>query len=464
QFDAEEFSELKSQYPWPSLWLRGLPPLSEVRWLRGLPPLSEVRHPKPASEQCGLQVTGLWSTQSTLEGSRYVFACDASGGPGGSDQRLLVTTWSIGAYALVDGQPKRVASATCLEAEPLTVPQAEQRALFELMHRVTGDFDATTDCKSVKQILCKANPPQEGVVPWGTIWHERSRIRLHWVSSHKSAAYFEKQGWEQWRRLINEDVDKLCGERASQHFSIAHAKWLKKCDSVVEQVCYSLARRAGFIIRQRKSPDFPWILNRGATDTAPKPLVVPNAAFVKPSPAKPKNAKNPKSKKGVSGDKPGPGPKTGKPLNKKQRMLEKLAMPEDPLGHQWVKGAEGPTNLTMKCTKCGLYVQQIADPASFDRLMTHHCIGGGEILSEWGIHATHSMVNMGVQWSCSKCGRLQRPQSAVGAKQLQKPCDGRAAVSQIGKVAQGVGSSTLDQSGPAGWCAAFAPYEAALAL
>ncbi|CAE7457975.1 unnamed protein product [Symbiodinium sp. CCMP2592] len=202
QFDAKEFSEMKSQYPWPSLWLRGLPPLSEVR------------HPKPAIEQCGLQVAGLWSTQSTLEGSRYVFACDASGGPGGSDQRLL--------------------------AEPLTVPQAEQRALFELMHRVTGDFDATTDCKSVKQILGKANPPQEGVVPWGTIWHERSRIRLHWVSSHKSAAYFEKQGWEQWRRLINEDVDKLCGQRASQHFSIAHAKWLKKCDSVVEQALKDL--------------------------------------------------------------------------------------------------------------------------------------------------------------------------------------------------------------------------------
>ncbi|CAE7251918.1 unnamed protein product [Symbiodinium sp. CCMP2592] len=255
QFDAKEFSDLKSQYPWPSLWLRGLPPLSEVR------------HPKPAIDQCGLQVTGLWLTQSTLEGSRYVFACDASGGPGGSDQRLLVTTWSIGAYALVNGQPQRVASVTCSESEPMTVPQAEQRALFELMQRVTGDFDATIDCKSVKQILSKANPPQEGAVPWGTVWHERSRIRLHWVSSHKSAAYFEKQGWEQWRRLINEDVDKLCGERASQHFSGAHAKWLKKVDSVVEQGCYSLARRAGFIIRQSKSPDFPWILNRGATDT-----------------------------------------------------------------------------------------------------------------------------------------------------------------------------------------------------
>lgn len=114
-------------------------------------------------------------------------------------------------------------------------------------------------------------------------------------------------------------------------------------------------------------------------------------------------------------------------------MLEKLAVPEDPLGHSWIEGAEGPTNLTMKCTKCGLYVQQIAEQASFNRLMSHHCIGGGEILSAWGIHATHHMVNMGVQWSCSKCGRLQRPQSGVGAKQLQKPCDGRAAVSQLAR-------------------------------
>ena len=216
----QSFPALKSQYPWPSLWLRGLPPLGEVL------------HPRPDREQSGLQVTGLWQTQSTLEGSRYVFACDASGGPGGSDQRLLLTAWSIGAYVLADGIPQRVASVTCLEPEPLTVPQAEQRALFELMHRVSGNFDATTDCKSVKQLLCKANPPQVGSVPWGTVWQERNRVQLHWVSSHKSADYFKKQGWEQWRRLINEDVDKLCGEKVAQHFSPTHARWLKKFDLV----------------------------------------------------------------------------------------------------------------------------------------------------------------------------------------------------------------------------------------
>ena len=60
---------------------------------------------------------------------------------------------------------------------------------------------------------------------------------------------------------------------------------------------------------------------------------------------------------------------------------------------------------------------------------------------------TGAHMQQGVQWSCSKCGRLQRSQSGVGAKQLQKPCDGRAAVSQLGKVAQGVG--TLGQKGPA---------------
>ncbi|CAE7635132.1 unnamed protein product [Symbiodinium sp. CCMP2592] len=61
--------------------------------------------------------------------------------------------------------------------------------------------------------------------------------------------------------------------------------------------------------------------------------------------------------------------KATKPLNKKQRMLARLSGDEDSLGHQWVKGAEGSTNMTMKCAICGLYLQQINDLPSFDRLM-----------------------------------------------------------------------------------------------
>ncbi|CAE7204055.1 pol, partial [Symbiodinium sp. CCMP2592] len=89
--------------------------------------------------------------------------------------------------------------------------------------------------------------------------------------------------------------------------------------------------------------------------------------------------------------------KATKPLNKKQRMLARLSGDEDSLGHQWVKGAEGSTNMTMKCAICGLYLQQINDLPSFDRLMHHPCKGRGDPLQQWNIHSSHDMINMGVQ-------------------------------------------------------------------
>ncbi|CAE7320508.1 unnamed protein product [Symbiodinium sp. CCMP2592] len=141
--------------------------------------------------------------------------------------------------------------------------------------------------------------------------------------------------------------------------------------------------------------------------------------------------------------------KATKPLNKKQRMLARLSGDEDSLGHQWVKGAEGSTNMTMKCAICGLYLQQINDLPSFDRLMHHPCKRRGDPLQQWNIHSSHDMINMGVQWSCAKCGRLQRPQHATGAKNLQKPCDGRAPVSQLGKLAQSAGNQSLSDTAPA---------------
>ena len=205
----------------------------------------------------------------------------------------------------------------------------------------------------------------------------------------------------------------------------SHKKWLGKLDTTVREVCYHLSRKANYILQHRRDPDFPWSL-KAPTDVlesicpSPKALVVPSPSFSK----------------------------TANP-NKKQRMQARLVGADDSLGHQWVKGAEGATNLTMKCEVCGLYVQQITDQASFNRLMQHPCAGQGEPLPQWGIHESHSMINMGVQWSCKKCGRLQRPHQAAGAKNLQKPCDGRAPVSQLGKLAQRANHQSLSSSAPA---------------
>ena len=123
-------------------------------------------------------------------------------------------------------------------------------------------------------------------------------------------------------------------------------------------------------------------------------------------------------------------------------MLACVAATVDTLGHRWLKGAESGNNLTMKCDVCGLYVQQVSNLAAFNRLMQHHCVDGNGILPpEWNVHPSHRMVNMGVQWSCTRCGRLQRPHLEAASSALQKPCDGRAKAGIIAQQAQGAGSS-----------------------
>lgn len=429
------FNAARKKFPWPSLWLRGLVPREATE-------LGRVQH------ATGYQFEGLWCNRRVISSEALVFASDASGGPGARDPRAACVVWALAAYRLEPSGPKRVASITCFPEAPLTVAAAEQQAAFELFGRVSGSFDLTVDCKAVTHVLAKQSPPLEGPVPWGECWGDRSRAAVTWVPSHKSEAYFAERNLDEWRRLINADVDALCGARSAEVYTSASRPDLKVIDRLCEDVCLHLAKKVGFILKQRTEKTFPWVMQRGsgASQSQANPsLVIGGDKFVKSK--YPKMSKPPKDEPACNV--PSPNPSNPKPLNKKQQMLAKLAMPEDPLGHRWIKGAEGQTNLTMKCDRCGLYVQQIADQPSFNRLMSHHCIGGGVILSEWGIHATHTMVNMGVQWSCSKCGRLQRPQSGVGAKQLQKPCDGRAALSQLGKMAQGVGSATLGPAGPA---------------
>ena len=305
----------------------------------------------------------------------------------------------------------------------LSVPQAEQHALFELFQRVPDAFDVTIDCKSVQQLLQRAKAPLGGPIPWATVWKDRKRASVHWVNSHKDAAHFARMGWPQWRRLVNDDVDQLCRERFKAVFSESHRTWLKELDSLVRDVNYHLARKANHILHHRKDVDFPWKFRRDKTEEVsgktPKPLVVPSAAFVK----------------------------TQAP-NKKQRIVACIAGTVDTLGHTWLSGSSSGTNFTMKCATCALYVQQTADLASFNRLMQHPCVGRGTVPACLDIHHSHNMINMGVQWSCLKCGRLQRPHLAKGSEALRKPCDGRSKAGTIAKQAQGVNLQTLDAAKP----------------
>ena len=82
----EQFEKERQRYPWPSLWLRGLPPLAATT------------HPAPEAALLGTRASGVFLNTSRVSSEGLVFASDASAGPGGSDCRLLFTCWAIGAY------------------------------------------------------------------------------------------------------------------------------------------------------------------------------------------------------------------------------------------------------------------------------------------------------------------------------------------------------------------------------
>ena len=382
--EPEHFETARAQFPWPSLWLRGLAPLCHTAM------------PQQSEEAKGLRVEGIWQHHRILDGGSYVFS---SGGPGGADTRLRCVSWAIAAYTLNDEGPKRVASISCLDME-LSVPAAEQRALFELFSRVSGDFDVTVDCKSAMQILKKPAAPQGGQIPWANVWMHRRRAKTTWVPSHKDEAFFSAHGLAQWRRQINADVDSICRQRSTEAYSWEHAQWLRQVDKLCQEVSLHLAKKVTFILQSRSSDALPWILKRPNTsEVAARPqLVLPNPAFDKPR---------------------------APPPNKRQRIKACVDGTVDTLGHRWILGSESASNLTMRCEICGLYVQQVLLQDRFDQLMQHPCKDQPSVLpASWGIHHSHNMLNLGVYWVCLTCEKLQRPVSEHAAKPLKESCKG----------------------------------------
>ena len=308
---------------------------------------------------------------------------------------------------LENGQPKRVASITCYPLEPLSVAKAEQQAACELFQRVEGDFDLTVDCKAILQLLDKASPPLEGPVAWGNIWRDRHRASVHWVPSHKDEAFFAARRIPEWRRLVNSDVDELCGHRSAQVFRAAVKPGIRHIDQVCEDVCLHLAKKVGFILMHKKDKNFPWLLQRSGPTSGesgfPRPLVFPNAVFVKP-----------KSQ-----------PKPVLP-NKKQRLKSLLEAQDPAMGHSWRDcQSKAQNNFAIQCTACKLYVEQCNAQDVFNRKVSNPCQDiPAEPPSCWQIHSSHAMSNKGSFFTCTKCLAVVKIAAGSSSQALQKPCAG----------------------------------------
>ena len=394
--EPPHFRTARQRFPWPSLWLRGLVPKSAVG-LTGF---------KGSS---GLVVEGLWQHEHVLHNNNLVFASDASGGPGARDPRSACVAWALGAYELTAEGPQRVASVTCFPEHPLTVAGAEQQAAFELFGRCSGSFDLTVDCKAVTHVVAKKSPPLEGQVPWGSIWPERGRASITWVPSHKDSAYYADRGIPEWRRLINEDVDELCGRRAGRVFHDSVKPDLESLDNIVEEVCLHLARKIGYILGHKNDKHFPWVLERGKADSPVQgevsSQVIKGEKFLKPA---------------------GPRATTHGTPNKKQRLKDLLATPDPLKGHVWRDcGTKAVNNFAVQCTVCQLYIEQCNSLDVFERKISNPCQGvDGTLPPLWRVHHTHDMLNKGSFYTCSKCLAIVKIAAASTSSILQAPCQG----------------------------------------
>ena len=242
-------------------------------------------------------------------------------------------------------------------------------------------------------------------MPWGECWEDRARAAVTWVPSHKTKAFFAERKLDEWRRLVNEDVDALCGARSAEVYAAACRPDLRAIDRLCEDVCLHLAKKVGFILKHRKDKNFPWVMQRcgSASQAQVGPsLVIGGDKFVK--------SKNPQVLK----------------PNKKQRLKDMLANPDPVLGHVWRDcESKAVNNFSIQCQVCHLYLEQCNAQDVFDRKANNPCIGREAVLPPtWQVHTTHDMSNKGSFFTCTKCLAIAKIAASSVSALLQGPCQG----------------------------------------
>ena len=114
--------------------------------------------------------------------------------------------------------------------------------------------------------------------------------------------------------------------------------------------------------------------------------------------------------------------------NKKRRLQQLLAEPSLQLGHSWQASTSKAVNsFAVSCTRCQLYIEQCNAPDLFTRKINHPCRDIPAALpGSWSVHASHSMVNKGAFFTCTKCLAVAKIGAQTTSKTLQAQCCGLA--------------------------------------
>ena len=105
----------------------------------------------------------------------------------------------------------------------------------------------------------------------------------------------------------------------------------------------------------------------------------------------------------------------------RRQQLESLIQDGTRGGHCWQESHRGSTNLTISCSKCGLYVQQNDNACIFDRKTKQPCAGQAMDLLP-GMHFSHKLESLGSAFICIQCKRVQRVGFSTLAPVFGKLC------------------------------------------
>ena len=385
---------LRDSFPSACFWERALVP---VEWVT----------PHRLAEDIADECTGAWLHEQVLCADGLVFATDASGGPYRVDPRLRVVAFAVTAFKWVSGEPVLVASITGVLPYGSSIVQGEAKALQVLNSRTTGAVDVTVDCKpAIKQVRNTLD----------------SRVSCVWVRSHLDQNAFSKEfGADQlWRKHVNGVADELGGKRAERLTDPAFVRKVRQTDKLVSSVSIFLAERVEFVLFPNKQDPPPMHFVERRKSKTVGSVASPSPAFNKPRGA---------ARLAVRCKATGPADPAPPKANKRQRLQELLDRPDLGNGHVWkvrtVSASTAAVNMSVSCERCKLYIEQINSPPLFDRKISHPCVGiPAAFPTDWAIHSTHAMKNMGSFWICDSCSAMVKVAATKTTLVLQNPCKG----------------------------------------
>ena len=384
----KHWPELQAKWPSKTLWERGLLPAELTRQSRPSWSESELRE-------------GLWFETKRLNGQSFVFSTDAAGGPDSPDVRLRIVAYAVMAFKKEGDQLTNVASITGYLPVGASVADGETRALQVLADNVFGTADVTVDCQAAIKRASKFG----------------KHLQCHWARAHQTIDSFRQEfgASKLWRREINDHADKLCEKTALRLYDKEFSATVKFLDKLVQQVSTFLAERVEILITSKTDPP-PQAFQERRRATQRSHTVSPSACFAKPHRAASQAVRTPSSQPAAAGP------------NKKRRLQQLLAEPSLQLGHSWqASTSKAVNNFAVSCTRCQLYIEQCNAPDLFTRKINHPCRDIPAALpGSWSVHASHSMVNKGAFFTCTKCLAVAKIGAQTTSKTLQAQCCGLA--------------------------------------